>query len=151
MSLHPASQAIKEWVLSFHAELDGFSTTNLEKLCTDDASMSLGNNPLLVGIEAITAYFASVFPLLSSMKHETISLDVIGNKVCQFGYIEYVVKDDPQNRTIKIPAMGVFHFVPEADFESGEPLLKHFDEFLDSSEVSEIIGEVQKLKSEGAL
>lgn len=47
--------------------------------------------------------------------------------------------------------MSVFHLVPGADFKSGKALIEHFNVYLDGSEVFSIVGEVQKLKSEGKL
>lgn len=61
------------------------------------------------------------------------------------------MKDDPQSRVIKVPAMGIFHLVPGADFQEGlkgRPLIENFDVFLDGSEVWGIIEEVQKLRGE---
>ncbi|CZS92882.1 uncharacterized protein RAG0_03390 [Rhynchosporium agropyri] len=150
MSLQNASDDnIREWVLSFHKASDSLKTTDLGKFYTKDGSLKFANNPLLIGLDAINASFATVFPLLSSMKHEIVNLDTISNKIYQTCTITYVVRDDPQNRTIKIPAMGVFHLVAGADFRSGEPLVERFDVFLDGSEIFGIIGEVQRLKVEG--
>ncbi|KAH6715159.1 hypothetical protein BKA61DRAFT_347630 [Leptodontidium sp. MPI-SDFR-AT-0119] len=147
MSLQNASQEdITEWVKSFHRASDSLTTTDLGKYYTKNGSLKFANNELLVGLDAINTFFGTTFPLLSSMKHEIVNLDVIDNKIYQTCTITYTVKDDPQNRTIKILAMGVFHLVPGADFKSGEPIIERFDVFLDGSEVFGVIGELQKLK-----
>ncbi|KAH7377951.1 hypothetical protein BKA64DRAFT_246436 [Cadophora sp. MPI-SDFR-AT-0126] len=152
MSLQNASQeAITEWVKAFHKASDSLATTDLGNFYTKNGSLKFANNDLLAGLDAITAFFDTTFPLLASMKHEIVNLDTIGKKIYQTCTITYAVKDDPQNRIVKIPAMGVFHLIPGADFKSGEALIEHFDVFLDGSEVFGIVGEVQKLKAEGKL
>ncbi|PVH79771.1 hypothetical protein DL98DRAFT_515855 [Cadophora sp. DSE1049] len=152
MSLKNASEeAITEWVKAFHKASDSLTTTDLGKFYTKNGSLKFANNELLDGLDAITAFFGTTFPLLASMTHEIVNLDTIGNKIYQTCTITYAVNDDPQNRVVKIPAMGVFHLVPGADFNTGEPLIEHFDVFLDGSEVFGIVEEVQKLKVEGKL
>merc|ERR1711964_658202 len=132
MSLQNASEeAITEWVKAFHRASD---STDLGQFYTKNGSLKFANNDLLDGLDAITAFF-----------------DTIGNKIYQTCTITYIIKDDPQGRTIKIPAMSVFHLVPGADFKSGKALIEHFNVYLDGSEVFSIVGEVQKLKSEGKL
>ncbi|KAH7310105.1 hypothetical protein BKA65DRAFT_169978 [Rhexocercosporidium sp. MPI-PUGE-AT-0058] len=151
MSLQNASQQdITAWVEGFHRASDSLTTTNLGKFYTKNGTLKFANNELLVGLDAINTFFGATFPLLSSMKHDIVT-DVIGNKIYQTCTITYTVKDDPHSRSIKIPAMGVFHLVPCADFKSGEPLIERFDVFLDGSEVFGVVGEVQKLKAEGEI
>ncbi|KAK0101035.1 hypothetical protein ONS95_012977 [Cadophora gregata] len=151
MSLQNASkEAITEW-MKFHRASDSLTTTDLGKFYIKNGTLKFANNELLVGLDAITEFFDTTFPLLARMKHEIVNLDTIGNKIYQTCTISYGVKDDPYRRTIKIKAMGVVHLVSGADFKSGEALIEHFDVFLDASEVFGIVGEVQELRAEGKL
>jgi hypothetical protein len=52
------------------------------------------------------------------------------------------VKNDPENKLIKIPAMGVFHLVGEGEKEESCAILRRFDVYLDPREVFARIGEV---------
>jgi hypothetical protein len=56
-----------------------------------------------------------------------------------------VVKNDPDNKLIKIPAMGVFGLV-EAGKDEGGAILRRFDVYLDPGEVFARISEVQGKK-----
>ena len=58
-------------------------------------------------------------------------------------FITYVVKDDPENKKIRIPASGCFHLVPEA--RKGEVVIRKFDVYLDASEVFARIEDVKKM------
>lgn len=56
-----------------------------------------------------------------------------------------MVKNDPESKVIKIPAMGAFHLV-EAGMEKNGAILKRFDVYLDPGEVFARIAEVGKDK-----
>jgi hypothetical protein len=56
-----------------------------------------------------------------------------------------VVKNDPESKVLKIPAMGVFHLV-EVGMEENGAILKRFDVYLDPGEVFARIAEVSKGK-----
>jgi hypothetical protein len=59
--------------------------------------------------------------------------------------ITYVVKNDPENLAIKIPAMGVFHIIESGvvNVESGEAVLEKFEVYLDASAVFGRVAEFQ--------
>jgi hypothetical protein len=59
--------------------------------------------------------------------------------------ITYVVKNDPENLALKIPAMGVFHIVEggKVDVEKGEAMLERFEVYLDASAVFARVAEIQ--------
>jgi hypothetical protein len=61
------------------------------------------------------------------------------------GTVTYVVKNDPENLAMKIPAMGVFHIIEEGvvDVERGEAVLEKFEVYLDASRVFTRVAEVQ--------
>jgi hypothetical protein len=61
------------------------------------------------------------------------------------GTITYVVKNDPENLAMNIPAMGVFHITGGGivDVESGEAVLEKFEVYLDASGVFARVGEIQ--------
>ncbi|PMD28564.1 hypothetical protein NA56DRAFT_640172, partial [Hyaloscypha hepaticicola] len=98
---------------------------------------------LIEGLENINEFFDGVFPLLESMRHEIVQLDLTPTKIFQACTISYVVKNDPESKAIKIPAMGVFHLV-EAGMQENGAILKRFDVYLDPGEVFARIGEVSK-------
>ncbi len=54
-----------------------------------------------------------------------------------------MVKNDPESKVIKIPAMGVFHLA-EAEMEQNGAILKRFDVYLDPGEVFARTAEVGK-------
>lgn len=45
--------------------------------------------------------------------------------------------------------MGVYHLTSEGDFRAEEPVLKHFDVYLDGNEVWTTMGKVAALKAQG--
>lgn len=55
------------------------------------------------------------------------------------------MKNDPESKVIKIPAMGVFHLA-EARMEESGAILKRFDVYLDPGEVFARVAEVGKDK-----
>jgi hypothetical protein len=57
--------------------------------------------------------------------------------------ISYIVKNDPENKLIKIPTMGVFHLVEVRKNECGA-ILKRFDVYWDPGQVFAKISEVRK-------
>ena len=72
-------------------------------------------------------------------------LDLTPTKIFQACTICYVVKNDPESKVLKIPAMGVFHLV-EVGMEENGAILKRFDVYLDPGEVFARIAEVSKGK-----
>lgn len=59
--------------------------------------------------------------------------------------ITYVVKHDPKLEKFKIPAVGIFHLLPEteqAKVREDEGLLRYFEVYLDAQAVWRRMGEV---------
>jgi hypothetical protein len=56
------------------------------------------------------------------------------------------VKNDPENKVFKIPAMGVFCLTENGKREENGAILRRFDVYLDPGEVFARIGEVASKK-----
>ncbi|ESZ94539.1 hypothetical protein SBOR_5082 [Sclerotinia borealis F-4128] len=115
---------------------DSLNTVDLGKFYAKNAVLRYGNREEVKGVEDIVQFFHKIFPLLKSMKHETVEIDRTGNKIYQSCFITYVVKNDPEEKQIKIPAFGKIFLVEEGE-EEGK--LARFEVFLDPSEVFERI------------
>lgn len=71
-----------------------------------------------------------------------VCADRVGNKIYQSCFITYVVKNDPEERKMKIPAFGKIFLVEEGE-EKGK--IARFEVFLDPSEIFARIDTVGKM------
>ncbi|CZR59021.1 uncharacterized protein PAC_08913 [Phialocephala subalpina] len=160
MSLENVSrEEIVAWLHKWHAGADTLTTDAHHMFFTKDATLTYANNHPVVGLNNIIEFFNAVFPLLSSMSHQTRSLAVSKNTLFLRDYIIYIVKGDPEKKEIKVPALGVFEMVENAGErigrvdlsgkgEGGEAaVVKGLEIYLDASEV---FGRIQGVK-EGRL
>ncbi|TGO17799.1 hypothetical protein BPAE_0408g00080 [Botrytis paeoniae] len=124
--------ATEALVLEFHATADALTTNGLEKFYGKNAILRFGNEEEVKGVDGIRKFFEGVFPLLKSMKHELVDVDRIGNKIYQSVFINYVVKNDPEERVIRIPVLGKLFLIEDGE-EEGK--MSRFEVFANPSEV----------------
>ncbi|TGO40000.1 hypothetical protein BHYA_0044g00420 [Botrytis hyacinthi] len=134
--------ATEALVLEFHATADSLTTNGLEKFYGKNAILRFGNEKEVKGVDGIRKFFEGVFPLLKSMKHELVDVDRIGNKIYQSVFITYVVKNDPEEREIKIPVLGKMFLLEDGE-EEGK--MSRFEVFGNPSEVFARIEDVRKM------
>jgi hypothetical protein len=91
-------------------------------------------------------HFPSILPIPACFPHHpkcwsSERIDVINNRIYLRCFITYVVKNDPENKKIRIPVVGVFLLVPES--RNGEAVIESFEAYLDASGVFARVGEVR--------
>ncbi|RDL35291.1 uncharacterized protein BP5553_07222 [Venustampulla echinocandica] len=79
------------------------------------------------------------------MRHDIVSFDTITNKIYLACNITYVVAQDPENKEVTVPAMGVAYLLSEEEASGkGNAVLERFDVYLDFSPVLARTEEVKK-------
>jgi len=77
------------------------------------------------------------------MKHEILHFDVVENRIYQSASISYVIRNDPEDKIIRVLGMAVFHLVPMGEEEAG--MMQRFDVYLDPTPIGARIKEVAAL------
>ncbi|KAI1079701.1 hypothetical protein F5B20DRAFT_581160 [Whalleya microplaca] len=112
MAFVPTTKAeVREWLTRFHAVNDSLDATRLPDIYAKEAKVQFGNQPVIIGRDALHNHFESHWANLETMHHEIRDFDMVDNKIYQPCHITWVVKNDPEKEKIIIPAIAVLHLV----------------------------------------
>jgi hypothetical protein len=91
------------WIKASHAAAE---TMDVRHMITDffypDAAVSFNDEPPTKGHEAMISYFEHFYRPLSSMKHIIERVDVLSDRVYIQVQVEFIVKNDPEQKIITL-------------------------------------------------
>jgi ketosteroid isomerase-like protein len=101
--------ASRTWVYDFYKAFDSFNLDYwLEKFYKPDTILNLCSNPPMIGFDQIRAHFENQQLLLTSMKHDIKYIDVLSDRIYVQNEANFIVKNDPEQKEIKIKAVCLF-------------------------------------------
>lgn len=126
------------WVQKFHAAGDRLRPDeSVSEFYSADCVMEFPGQPARIGQGDIRGFFEAQFAHLESMKHTIKTVDALPDKIYQEATISYVVKGDPEKKTIDIQGIAIFG--KKAD----EDVMSYFRVYLDPAPLLERIKQVQ--------
>lgn len=129
-----------QWLLDFHTTGDSLNAKMwVTRFYTEDCELYFSGQPVVKGHDAIIALFEQQFALLESMQHEIHHFDVLPDRIYQEASISYIVKGDPEKRTVKLLGLAVFGKA------LGEDKMRFFRVYLDPTPLRERIQAVISL------
>jgi len=73
-----------------------------------DTVISLCNNPPLKGYDQVCEHFQHQRPLLTSMKHKIIHIDVLPDRIYVQNEVTFIVKADPKQEELTMKVICLF-------------------------------------------
>lgn len=95
---------VPAWVRGFYAAVDSFDLNRHMAVLTDDVQMTFGNNPTMVGHDAVRAGIEAFFRTIAGLQHRFRNVWEHGNEAIVEADVDYTRKD---GRVVTIPALTV--------------------------------------------
>ncbi|CAE6424123.1 unnamed protein product [Rhizoctonia solani] len=132
------------WLVGFVRVAEQLDWTVWEGWWTQDAFMQFGNIPRLEGKDAIAGSHGKLYGALESTHHDFIrySVDVPLGLIYLSSNVTFKVKQDPDKREIKLPAIAVIHK------KIGESQTTGCEIYCDMAPVMSVVQEVLGRKAE---
>ncbi|CAF0828826.1 unnamed protein product [Adineta ricciae] len=102
-------EASQAWVYRFYRLFDSLEVDQwIEEFYNPDSVVHFGNFPPMEGAEVLRAHFKRQNAQLLSMRHDLKHIDVFPDRIYVQNEATFVVKNDPERKEIKFPAVCLF-------------------------------------------
>jgi hypothetical protein len=99
---HEQVEKTMAWIRDFYAAAETDARRWITGFFHPDAAIAFTGQPPTVGQEAMISYFEQFNSIFSSIKHIVERVDVLSDRVYIQLDVEFIVKNDPEQKTIRI-------------------------------------------------
>lgn len=96
---------VPDWVRAFYEVVDAMGSDEMAPMLAEDVVFRMGNNPELLGRDAVVAGSRAVTKLLQGLVHDYVSVDQVGDKTFVDCWVTYTKHD---GSTFVLPFLTVF-------------------------------------------
>lgn len=96
---------VPDWVRAFYDVVDAMGSDEMAPLLTDDVTFRMGNNPEVLGREAVIAGSRGVTKMFQGLAHDYVAVDQVGGKSFVDCWVTYTLFDES---TFVLPFLTVF-------------------------------------------
>ncbi len=101
--------ASQKWVHEFFKAFDSFNVDYwIDNFYKPDIVLNLCSYPSMIGFDQIRSHFENQKLLLTSMKHDIKYIDILFDRIYVQNEATFIVKNDPEQKEIKMKAVCLF-------------------------------------------
>ncbi len=96
---------VPDWVRRFYVVVDSMGSEPMAPLFAEDARFRMGNNPVVIGRDAVVAGSHQVTKMFAAIQHDYVSVDEVNGKTFVDSWVTYTMFD---KTTFTLPFLTVF-------------------------------------------